>query len=101
MEKPPEVDVSDEPTVLRLETLDAIESAITHDALHGETLDQHHAAQTAFIRSLLKKFDASQTRPTAESLQEARTENRGGSEAAHVAIYRHERGSRGTDPFVL
>ena len=46
MEKPPEVDVSDEPTVLRLETLDAIESAITHDALHGETLDQHHAAQT-------------------------------------------------------
>ena len=115
MEKPPEpdfatghdVDVSAEPTVLRLETLDAIESAITHDALHGETLDQHHAAQTAFLRSLLKKFDAGKFEPNpadgeaAESLQEARTEYRGGSEAAHGAFYRHERGSRGTDPFVL
>ena len=55
--------MSDEPTVLRLETLDAIESAITHDALHGETLDQHHAAQTAFLRSLLKKFDAGKFEP--------------------------------------
>jgi len=71
MEKPPEpdfatghdVDVSAEPTMLRLETLDAIESAITHDALHGETLEQHHAAQTAFLRSLLKKYDAGKFEP--------------------------------------
>ena len=71
MEKPPyvdpgtghDVDVSAESTTLRIETLNAIENAITHDALHGETLEQHHAAQTAFLRSLLNKLDAGKLEP--------------------------------------
>ena len=48
MEKPEpteQVDVSGEPTVLELAMHESIESAITHDAIQWEPLEEHHASE--------------------------------------------------------
>ena len=114
MEKPPyvdgtghDVDVSAESTTLRIETLNAIENAITHDALHGETLEQHHAAQTAFLRSLLNKLDAGKLEPNpGDSQRLVRFKKKEREIArnlkANMSQYVDMQGaSRGTGPFVL
>ena len=66
MEKPEtteQVDVSGEPTVLELAMLESIESAITHDAIQGETLEEHHASEIDYISNLLLKAEAGELQP--------------------------------------
>ena len=61
MEKPEtteQVDVSGEATELQMATLDSIESAITHDAIQGETIDEHHASEIEYLRNLLVRAEA-------------------------------------------
>ena len=61
MEKPEtteQVDVSGEATELQMATLEGIESAITHDAIQGETIEEHHASEIEYLRNLLVRAEA-------------------------------------------
>ena len=58
-----QVDVSGEPTILQMATLEAIESAITHDAIQGETLEEHHTQEIDYLRNLMLKAEAGDLQP--------------------------------------